>query len=41
VYLVLSSGLVATTQMKDFHPDLSGDDESTEFCILLNDIYEV
>jgi hypothetical protein len=29
------------TQMKDFHPDLSGDDESTEFCMLLNDIYEV
>jgi DnaJ-class molecular chaperone len=27
--------------MKDFHPDLSGDEESTEFCILLNDIYEV
>lgn len=27
--------------MKDFHPDLSGDDESTEFCILLNEIYEV
>lgn len=27
--------------MKDFHPDLSGDDESTEFCMLLNDIYEV
>jgi DnaJ-class molecular chaperone len=26
--------------MKDFHPDLSGDEESTEFCILLNDIYE-
>uniref|UniRef100_A0A383VAV8 J domain-containing protein n=1 Tax=Tetradesmus obliquus TaxID=3088 RepID=A0A383VAV8_TETOB len=28
------------TMMKDFHPDLSGDDESTEFCILLNEIYE-
>jgi DnaJ-domain-containing protein 1 len=27
--------------MKDFHPDLSGDEESTEFCILLNEIYEV
>lgn len=27
--------------MKDFHPDLSGDEESTEFCTLLNDIYEV
>lgn len=26
--------------MKDFHPDLSRDEESTEFCILLNDIYE-
>jgi hypothetical protein len=38
---MLSSVLGATLQMKDFHPDLSGDDESTEFCILLNDIYEV
>lgn len=27
--------------MRDFHPDLSGDEESTEFCVLLNDIYEV
>lgn len=27
--------------MKDCHPDLSGDEESTEFCTLLNEIYEV
>lgn len=27
--------------MKDFHPDLSGDEESEEFCVLLNDIYQV
>ena len=27
--------------MKDCHPDLSGDEESTEFCMLLNEIYEV
>lgn len=27
--------------MKDFHPDLSGDEESTEFCCLLNEIYDV
>lgn len=27
--------------MKDFHPDLSGDEDSTEFCTLLNDIYQV
>jgi len=26
--------------MKDCHPDLSGDEESTEFCMLLNEIYE-
>lgn len=25
--------------MKDFHPDLSGDEESTEFAVLLNEIY--
>jgi hypothetical protein len=25
----------------DFHPDLSGDEESAEFCVLLNDIYDV
>jgi len=27
--------------MKDFHPDLSGDEESTEFAVLLNEIYSV
>lgn len=26
--------------MRDYHPDVSMDDESTEFCIFLNEIYE-
>lgn len=26
--------------MRDYHPDISYDDEATEFCIFLNDVYE-
>ena len=27
--------------MRDYHPDISLDEEATEFCIFLNEVYEV